>query len=44
MGANYKSYSFNLGATALAVMVLNDYSFSISKLLDEASNVHPEKN
>ena len=24
-------------------MVLNDYSFSISKLLDEASNVHPEK-
>ena len=31
------------GATALAVMVLNDYSFSISKLLDEASNVHPEK-
>ena len=31
------------GATALAAMVLNDYSFSISKLLDEASNVHPEK-
>ena len=32
-----------LGATALAVMVLNDYSFSIGKLLEEASNVHPEK-
>ena len=31
------------GATALAVMVLNDYSFSISKLLEEAINVHPEK-
>jgi cation/acetate symporter len=24
-------------------MVLNDYSFSIGKLLEEASNVHPEK-
>ena len=32
-----------LGATALAVMVLNNYSFSIGKLLEEASNVHPEK-
>jgi len=32
-----------LGATALAIMVLNDYSFSIGKLLEEASNVHPEK-
>ena len=32
-----------LGATTLAVMVLNDYSFSIGKLLEEASNVHPEK-
>ena len=33
-----------LGATALAVMVLNDYSFSIGKLLEEASSIHPEKN
>ena len=32
-----------LGATALAVMVLNDYSFSIGKLLEEASSIHPEK-
>ena len=31
-----------LGATALAVMVLNDYSFSIGKLLEEASSIHPE--
>ena len=43
MGTNYKAILLIFGATALAVMVLNDYSFSISKLLEEASNVHPEK-
>ena len=31
------------GATILAIMVLNEYSFSISELLRNASLVHPDK-
>ena len=31
------------GATILAILVLNEYSFSISKLLNESTLVHPDK-
>ncbi len=31
------------GATILAILVLNEYSFSISKLLREATIIHPDK-